>query len=312
MGELLLKVITDKRILIVLISLAFFWRLFVNLDKTEALWEYICSGITLFTMGWFLFAYLCSMSFKPTSWPVTNKIYHGLAVSLLVLNIYVAIYYGMKWLGLLSMEVSLPRDSILKDVRYIIFVIFYCAVIESAKYLKEMHDGYRFLLSRSREREGGMRASMFKVITHERTIIVLIVAAILWQIAISLENNITFWESICSALILITVGWFLFGYICALSVKVKGRLELISLTQRIAICVCAINIYAIFYYGIKGYELIGILMGSVPEIYESQLVDSLFIGVRYIMLVIFYCTAIVLVKYLEKAYSDYTVPIKKA
>jgi len=308
MRELLFKVITDKRILIVLIGIAFFWRALVNLDKSEALWECICSGITLFTMGWFFFAYMCSMSLKPTSWPVTNKIYHGLAVSLLVLNIYVAIYYGMKWLGLLSVEVSLPLDSILRDVRYIMFVMFYCAVIGSAKYLKKMHDDYRFLLSRSREREGGMRASLFKVITHERTLIVLIVAAILWRIAINLDNNITFWESMCSALTLITVCWFLFGYICALSVKVKGRLELISFIQGIAIALCAINVYAIFYYGTRWYELIGILMGSVPEIYEPQLLDLVFREVRYVMLVIFYCTAIMLAKYLEKAYENYTVP----
>ncbi|MEA2052555.1 MAG: hypothetical protein U9O90_07015, partial [Euryarchaeota archaeon] len=79
--------------------------------------------------------------------------------------------------------------------------------------------------------------------------------------------------------------------------------------QGIAFGLMAINIYAIFYYGMSWYILI-LGMGDVSGTYVPF--DLIFRDIRYIMLVIFYCTAIVLSKFLEKAYKDYTVPKKSA
>lgn len=309
MREHIFRVITDERILIVIAGIAFFWRSLVSLDKTEALWECICSGISLFIMGWTLFAYMCSMSRKPTSWPVTNKIYHWVAICLFVLNIYVAIYYGMRWVGLLHVEVSLLHDSIFRDIRYVMFVTFYCAIIWSARHFRGMHENYRLLIKgRLKKPAKSMKEFLFRVITNEQTLIAIIAAAILWRVVISIDNNITFWESVGSCIPPLILGWFLFGYICALTVKVKATLDLAKACYGVALGLCAINVYAICYYGMRWYELIGIVTGNVPEIYVPQLLDFIFREMRYLMLIIFYCTAIVLAKYLEKAYEDYTVP----
>ncbi len=309
MREYISRVITDERILIVITGIALFWRSLVSLDKTEALWECIGSGISLFIMGWALFAYMCSMSRKPTSWPVTNKIYHGVAICLFVLNIYVAIYYGMRWVGLPHVEVSVLHDSIFRDMRYVMFVVFYCAIIWSARYFRGMHENYRPLIKeRPKKPAKSMKEFLFRVITNERTIIAIIVVAILWRIAISSDHNITFWESLCSCVTLLIIGWFLFGYICALTVKVKATLDLAKACFGVALGLCAINVYAIFYYGMRWYDLIGMVMGNVPENYASQPLDFIFGEIRYVMLIIFYCTAILLAKHLEKAYEDYTVP----
>jgi len=194
MREHIFRVITDERILIVIVGIALFWRSLVSLDKTEALWECICSGISLFIMGWALFAYMCSMSRKPTSWPVTNKIYHWVAICLLVLNIYVAIYYGMRWVGLLHVEVSLLHDSIFRDIRYVMFVTFYCAIIWSARYFRGMHEKYSALIKeRPKKPAKSMKEFLFRVITNERTLIAIIATAILWRIAINSDYNIAFW-----------------------------------------------------------------------------------------------------------------------
>ncbi|MEA3432075.1 MAG: hypothetical protein U9R01_05290, partial [candidate division WOR-3 bacterium] len=274
MREQIFRVITDERILIVIAGIAFFWRSLVSLDKTEALWECICSGISLFIIGWALFAYMCSMSRKPTSWPVTNKIYHWVAICLLVLNIYVAIYYGLRWVGLLHIEVSLLHDSIFRDIRYVMFVTFYCAIIGSARYFREMHENYRSLIKgRLKKPAKSMKEFLFGVITNERTLIAIIAAAILWRIAINSDHSIAFWESVCSCIILLIMGWFLFGYISALTVKVKATSDLAKACCGVALALCAINVYTIFYYGIKWYGLIDIAVGNVPEIYVPQLLD---------------------------------------
>jgi len=309
MREYISKVITDERILIVIAGIALFWRSLVSLDKTEALWECICSGISLFIMGWALFAYICSMSRKPTSWPVTNKIYLWVAICLFVLNIYVAIYYGMRWVGLLHVEVSVLHDPIFRDVRYILFVVFYCAIIWSTRYFRGMHENYRSLIKeRPKKPAKSMKEFLFRVITNERTLIAIIAAVILWRIAINSDHNIAFGESLCSCIILLIMGWFLFGYISASAVKANATFDLAKACYGVALGLCAINIYTIFYYGIRWYELIGIGISDVSEIYVPQLPDLVFREMRYVMLVIFYCTAIVLSKYLEKAYEDYTVP----
>jgi len=248
------------------------------------------------------------MSRKPTDWPVTRKIYQGIAVSLLVLNIYVAIYYGMRWFRLLHEEIYMPMDFVFRDVRYLMLVLCYCAVLWTARYLKAMRDKYRLLIKEEPKSHAmSMKESVLWVSMHERTLTVIVVAAILWRIAISVDHTITFGESAVSCIILLLLGWFLFGYVCALSVKARRKIELTRVIQGIAAGLMAINIYAIFYYGMSWYVLI-LGMGDVSGTYVPF--DLLFRNMRYIMLVIFYCTAIVLSTFLDKAYKDYTVPTK--
>jgi hypothetical protein len=90
--ESLFKLVTDERILILIVGIAILWRRVISADETISFCESACSGITLSILGWVLFAYMYSTSRKPTDWPVTRKIYQGIAASLLVLNSYVDIY----------------------------------------------------------------------------------------------------------------------------------------------------------------------------------------------------------------------------
>jgi hypothetical protein len=310
MRESISKLLTDERVLILIVGIAILWRRVISSDETISLSESACSGITLIVMGWILLAYMYSTSRKPTDWPVTRKIYQGIAVNLLVLNIYVAIYYGMRWFRLLHEEIYMPMDFVFRDVRYLMLVLCYCAVLWTARYLKAMRDKYKLLIKEEpKSHARSTKESVLWVTMHERTLTVIVVAAILWRIAISFDHTITFGESAVSCITLLILGWFLFGYICALSVKVKRKIELTRVIQGIAFGLMAINIYAIFYYGMRWY-ILALGMADVSRTYVP--LDYLFRNLRYIMLVIFYCTAIVLSKFLEKAYTDYTVPKKSA
>jgi hypothetical protein len=303
--ESLFKLVTDERILILIGGITILWRRVISYDESISFCESACSGITLSILGWVLFAYMYSTSRKPTDWAVTSKIYQGISVSLLVLNIYVAIYYGMRWFRLLHEEIYMPLDFLFRDVRYLMLVLCYCAVLWTARYLKGMRDKYRLLIrEKPKSHARSMKESVLWVAMNERTLTVIVVAAILWRIAITCDHTITFGESAVSCIILLLLGWFLFGYICALSMKVKRKIELTRVIQGIAFGLMAINIYAIFYYGMRWYVL-ALGMADVSGTYVP--LDYLFRNMRYIMLVIFYCTAIVLSKFLEKAYTDYTV-----
>ncbi|RZN34456.1 MAG: hypothetical protein EFT35_09470 [Methanophagales archaeon ANME-1-THS] len=305
MREPICTVLADDWILFLLITIAFLWRAVVSLDGTEVLWESICSGISLIILGWLLLGYLYTMSRRPTQWPVSNKIYQRICFNLLVLNGYVLIYYGMRWSGVLHVEVSRPLDFVFRDIRYVLFVIFYAAILWSTKPLKKMHDDYRFLVSRSMLPERSLRELIFKVITDERTLLVLIGIAFLWRTCLSFDYMITFWESTYSYIIQLIIGWFLFGYLCALSVKVRKRVEVRMVSQGIAFALGAINVYALAYYGMMVYGLIG--LRDMAETFMPM--DYIFGDARFFALVLFYYTTIMISKYLEKAYADYTAPI---
>jgi len=312
--DFLFRAITDERVLIVIVGIALLWRAVVSSDEKITFWESACSCISLSIIGWLLFGYMYSMSLKPTDWPVTNRIYRTIAVSLLVINIYVAIYYGMKWSGLLRVEISVSQDYIYQDLRYVIFMMYYCVAIAAARYLRGMREKYRLLIKeRARKRAKNIKEAIFFVMTHERTLVVVIAAAILWRVVIiRTDNGITFWESTVSGISLIVWGWSIFGYLCALSVKVKRKPDLTKVIQYVALGLCAINIYAIFYYGLRWYEQICRIMGEVTETYVPQPLDMVFKDVRYVMLVLFYCAIVLLAKHLVKAYEDYTVPARKS
>jgi len=310
--EFLFQAITDERVLIVIAGIALLWRAVVSSDKEITFWESACSCISLSIIGWLLFGYMYSMSRKLTDWSVTNRIYRSIAVSVLVINIYVAIYYGMKWL-LLRAEISVSQDYIYQDLRYVIFMTYYCVAIAAARYLRGMRENYRLLIKeRPKKHARNIKEAIFFVMTHERTLVVVIAVAILWRVAISTDNGVTFWESTVSGISLIVWGWSIFGYLCALSVKVKHKPDLTRVIQRAALGLCAINIYAVFYYGLRWYEQICRIMGEVTETSVPQPLDLVFKDVRYVMLVLFYCAIVLLAKHLVKAYEDYTVPARKS
>jgi hypothetical protein len=302
------EVMMDGRTLLVILIVALLWRTFISLDYEIALWESVCSGIALIIFGWLLFAYLYQMSRKETGWLVSNRMFQGLAVSLSALNIYVIIYYGMRWYKLLHEEAYVPLDFLLRDIRYVMLVLCYCGLIWAARYLKKMHDNYMLLTEEvPTMRKGAMREILFKVLTDERTAIVIIAIAFFWRAFISLDAQIKPWESMISGIALFIMGWVLFGYTSSLAGRVVSRPNMVKIYRGIALALFAINIYALVYYGMRWYRLLG--MGGVEEALVP--LDFVFRDIRYFMLVIFYCAALVLSKWLETAAVECEFLIKK-
>jgi len=140
------KGVTDKRTLIVILVIAILWRVGISLDGKIALWESMCSGIALFMMGWVICVYIYLMSREMKGWLRLSKIYQWIAISVAAINTYVIVYYGMRWYRLAGIkdvvEAVVPWDYLYRDMRYIVLVVFYCAVIRLAKYLEETHRDY--------------------------------------------------------------------------------------------------------------------------------------------------------------------------
>jgi hypothetical protein len=146
------KGVMDKRTLIAIIVIAVLWRAGISLNDpvpTIALWESMVSGISLFIMGWALFAYIFFMSRALKGWLELNKIYLWIAVSLIAINIYVIVYYAMRWYRLAGLggveEALVHLDFMFRNIRFIVLVIFYCVVTWLAKYLKKVHRDYMLL-----------------------------------------------------------------------------------------------------------------------------------------------------------------------
>ncbi|MEA2032158.1 MAG: hypothetical protein U9N41_01070 [Euryarchaeota archaeon] len=310
------KAILDKRTLAVVVVVAVLWRTFISLDREIALWESMCSGIALFIFGWSLFAYMYLKPRKLKGWIMSNWIYQGIAVSMVSINIYVVIYYAMRWYKLLHVEAYLPLDFIFRDVRYLMLVVFYCGVIWSAKHVKSMHEDYvllshekgllhlisPYLYVRGKKLgEMGVKELMSTVITDERTLMVIVGIAFLWRTVISIDYNIALWESMCSGIALFIMGWLFFAYIYSMSRKQKGWSDLVKVYHGIASGLLAINIYVLVYYGMRWYRLIG--LGGVAEAFVP--LDYLFRDARFFALVMFYCASIVLSKFLKRAYEEY-------
>jgi hypothetical protein len=305
MDEPLAKALRDERIVVGLPGLALVWRVLVSLDQTEALWESICSGLSLFLLGWICFGYIYSLSRKPTRWPVSTMLCQRISLGLLVLNGYLLIYYGLRWTGVLHKEAYLPLDFIVRDIRYVTFVLAYSAILWSTKYLKQMQEGYRFLFSPSKLADRSMREVVFTVITDERTLLVLIGLAFLWRTVISFDYTLTIGESMASGIALLIIGWFLLGYMCALAVKTRARVALSRLIQVLTFALGTLNVYVLAYYGMTWYRLV--ITGVLREVLAP--LDSLFGDLGFFSLVLFYFTAMLVAESLEKANADYIVPL---
>jgi hypothetical protein len=312
------KVIEDKRTLALIIVLAILWRTYISLDGEIAFWESMCSGIALILLGWILFAYFFDRSVKLKGWIISNRVYQGFGVCLFVTNIFVLLYYVMRWYKLSLVETYLPLDFVFRDVRYVALVVFYCAVIWSAGHLKKMHEDYTALSERrtllhivspllfprgKKLKEMSVRELLGSVIMDERTLIVIIGLTFLWRIVISLDKQIALWESMGSGIALFIMGWLFLAYIYAMPEKVRGWSELVRVYHGLSTGVIAINIYVIVYYAMRWYGLTG--LGGVTEAYVP--LDFVFRDISYFTLVIFYCAAIALSKYLKRAYDGHSL-----
>jgi hypothetical protein len=311
-----LERIMNGRTAIVIILVAILWRAVISLDGEIVLWESVCSGTALIILGWVLFAYMYHMSGELKGWLISNYIYLGIAMTLLIINVYALVYYGMRWLRLLSVEAYMPLDFIFRDVRFIVLVVFYCSVIWSTGYLKKMHEEY---ISRSKEksllhlispymyqrvkklRAMGYRELIGALLTDERTLLVIVGLTFLWRMYISFDYKIVLWESVSSGIALILLGWLFFAYISSLSKKQRDWLDLTKVYHAIALGVLAINSYVLVYYGMRWYRLAG--LGGAAEAFVPF--DFLFRDIRYFALVMFYCASIVLSKFLKRAYEEY-------
>ncbi|MEA2075086.1 MAG: hypothetical protein U9O85_05070 [Euryarchaeota archaeon] len=312
------KVLEDKRTLALIIVLAILWRTYISLDGEIAFWESLCSGIALILLGWLLFAYFFDMSVKLKGWIISNRVYQGFGVCLCAINIFVLVYYGLRWYRLSFVETYPPLDFIFRDVRYVALVVFYCAVIWSAGYLKKMHEDYTALSERrtllhivspllfpgvKKLKEMSVRELLGSVIMDERTLIVIIGLTFLWRIFITLDRQIALWESACSGVAVIIMGWLFLAYICVMPGKVRGWPGLVRVYHGISTAVIAINIYVFVYYAMRWYGLAGI--GGVTEAYVP--LDFVFADISYFALVIFYCASIALSKYLKRAHDGYSL-----
>ncbi|MHC1610478.1 MAG: hypothetical protein ACXQTW_02585 [Candidatus Methanospirareceae archaeon] len=312
------NVIGDKRTLALIIVLAILWRGYISLDGEIAFRESLCSGIALILLGWLLFAYFFHTSLKLKGWIISNRVYQGFGVCLCVINIFVLVYYGLRWYRLSLVETYPPLDFIFRDVRYVALVVFYCAVIWSAGYLKKMHEDYTALSEKRRLlhivspllfprgkklKEMSVRELLGAVIMDERTLMVIIGLTFLWRIFISLDRQIALWESACSGVAVFIMGWLFLAYISLMPGRVRSWSELTKVYHGISTGVIAINIYVIVYYGMRWYGLTG--LGGVTEAYVP--LNFVFADISYFALVIFYCASIALSKYLKRAYDGYSL-----
>lgn len=312
------RVIEDKRTLVLIIVLTILWRAYISMNKEIAFWESLCSGIALIILGWILFAYFYDMSLKLKGWIISNRVYQGFTVCLFVINIYVLIYYGTRWYGLLHAETLLPLDFVLRDVRYVALVVFYCAVIWSAGYLKKMHEDYTalsekgtllhivspFLFPKVKKlKEMSVKELLGTVIMDERTLIVIIGLTFLWRMVISADRQIAPWESVGSGVALFIMGWLFLAYIWSMPEKVKDWSELVKVYHGISAGIIGINIYVIIYYAMDWYRLM--VIGGVTRAYVPF--EFVFGDISYFAWVIFYCASIALSKHLKRAHDGYSL-----
>jgi hypothetical protein len=149
----------------------------------------------------------------------------------------------------------------------------------------------------------GIKESFEKVILDGRIAIVILLVAILWRTFISLDGEIALWESMCSGIALIIFGWVLFTYLYSVSREVKGWIISKYIYQGIGVCLVIINIYALIYYGVRWSGLLR------AEAYLP--LDFAFRDIRYIALVVFYCSVIWSAKYVKKMHEEYISRFKE-
>jgi hypothetical protein len=72
----------------------------------------------------------------------------------------------------------------------------------------------------------GIKETVSNAVMDKRSLIAVLVIAILWRLGISLDGQIALWESLCSGIALFIMGWSVFAYIYLMSRELKGWLRL--------------------------------------------------------------------------------------
>jgi hypothetical protein len=143
------KAIMDKRTCVAILILLILWRALISINGEITLWESVCSGIVLIVMGWVLFAFVFIMSQEMQGWLKLNMVYRWIAICVSTINVYVIVYYGMRWYRLAGIggieEALVPLDFIFRDIRYLVLVVFYCVVLRLAQYLRDVYEDYMLL-----------------------------------------------------------------------------------------------------------------------------------------------------------------------
>jgi hypothetical protein len=124
----------------------------------------------------------------------------------------------------------------------------------------------------------GIKETVSNAVMDKRSLIAVLVIAILWRLGISLDGQIALWESLCSGIALFIMGWSVFAYIYLMSRELKGWLRLCKIYQWIAFCLMAINTYVIVYYGMRWYRLAGVkgvVEAVVPQDFLYNMVNEI-------------------------------------
>jgi hypothetical protein len=142
----LTDIVMDERTLLVILGLSFLWRIFISLDYEISIWESLISGIAVILLGWLVFTHIYFQFRKQRNWLDLLKVYHAAALGVIAMNLYVLVYYGMRWYRLAWLEETLvPWDYLFRDVRYFILVMFYCASLVLSVFLKRAYVEYMIL-----------------------------------------------------------------------------------------------------------------------------------------------------------------------
>ena len=145
--EGLLNKISNRRTVILIMFAGFLlWRIFMGLDRKVALWESMCSGISLIVIGWILFGYIYRLSVRLKDLVELSSLYRCISLSTLAVNIYVLVYYVERWYRLaLNPAYVIPLDFAYRSARFMVLVLFYCAVIWMCGWFPQVGADYETL-----------------------------------------------------------------------------------------------------------------------------------------------------------------------
>ena len=143
----ILNKISNRQTVIVILIIGFLlWRIVMSLDRKVVLWESMCSGISLFVIGWILFGYIYRLSARLKDLVELSSLYRCISISTLAVNIYVLVYYLERWYRLaLNPTYVVPLDFAYRSARFMILVLFYCSVIWMCGWLRKVGADYETL-----------------------------------------------------------------------------------------------------------------------------------------------------------------------
>ncbi len=99
----------------------------------------MCSGISLFVIGWVLFGYIYRLSARLMDLVELSSLYRCISISTIAVNIYVLVYYleGRYRLAL-NPTYEVPLDFAYRSARVMVLVLVYGALIWMCGWLKKV------------------------------------------------------------------------------------------------------------------------------------------------------------------------------